>query len=127
MELDKARVRALGQLRGLAEVKRDADIAEMERLRMGIRAMESQIEQLEQASIDVLAATEAPTAYQRSGKDALWDAWRLSRVRDLTMQLAGLRADLERQGQIARRSVGRHQVIGRLLERHGPGSKPRGY
>lgn len=52
-----------------------------------------------------------------SGRDALWDVWRLGRVRELAQKSARIRAEIERQSVQARRAVGKHQVIGKLIER----------
>ncbi len=98
----------------------------MERLRAEIRALEGQIEALDEASVDWLSAQDAATAYQRAGRDGVWDMWRVGRTRELGMRIAQLRADLERQSLATRRSVGRHQAIAKLVERHGPGPGRRG-
>ncbi len=118
---------ALARLQDLAEVKRDADVAVLQKLRAEIRALERQVYMLDQASIDWLAGEGEPTAYQRSGRDGLWDMWRQDRAREIWMRIAQLRADVERHGQVTRKSVGKHQVVGKLLERHGQDAKPRGY
>ncbi|WP_172330249.1 hypothetical protein [Mangrovicoccus sp. HB161399] len=120
-------IRALAELKALAGVKRDADVAVLHRLRAEIRALERQIQMLDQASIDWLAGEGGPTAYQMSGRDGLWNLWRVDRTREIRMRIAQLSADLERQGQVARRSVGKHQVVEKLLERHGQAPKSRGY
>ncbi|WP_108257765.1 hypothetical protein [Mangrovicoccus ximenensis] len=119
-------IEALSQLKALAGVKRDADVAAMQRLRAEIAALEQQIRMLDQISIDWLSGQGEPTAYQLAGRDGLWDAWRTGRAREIRQRIAQLSADLEQQGQVARQSVGKHQVVDKLLERHGAARKRRG-
>lgn len=108
----------LSQLHLLAGARRDADVAVLDRLRVQLRAVEMQISRLEEAAVeDRPIDQESPTAYQVSGRDALWDAWRLGRIRELMQKSAQVHADIERQTVDARRSVGKHQVIGKLIER----------
>lgn len=108
----------LSQLHLLAGARRDADVAVLERLRVQLRAVEMQITRLEDAAVEHRPEDQVdPTAYQLAGRDSLWDAWRLSRIRELMQKSAQIRADIERQTMDARRSVGKHQVIGKLIER----------
>ncbi|MBE3640215.1 hypothetical protein [Mangrovicoccus algicola] len=120
------RPRALARLHALAAMRRDADVARLERLRAEIRVLESQIDMLDGASVDRLGAEPTPSAYQMAGRDGLWDMWRTDRVKEIRQRIASLSADRERQGQAARLSVGRHQVLGKLAARHAPGAKPDG-
>lgn len=113
-------IKQLKQLRHLAGVKRDVDVAQLERLKVQLRAVEMQIDRLEQAAVESDPDPEQPSPFKYSGRDALWDAWRLSRIRELAQKSARIRADIEQQTVKARRSVGKHQVLGKLVERKAP-------
>ena len=107
----------LRQLQHLAGARRDADVAVLERLKVQLRAVEMQIERLENAAVEMPCAdTEGPSAFQFSGRDALWDAWRQGRLRELSQKAARVRADIEQQTVKARRSVGKDQVLGKLVK-----------
>ncbi len=105
------------QLARLAEIRRDAESAQLEQLRTRLRAIELQIAQLEGLAVEDLADTQSPSAFQMSGRERVWDVWRSSRQRELSLQAATARADIERQLQDVRRAFGRHQVLDSLTDR----------
>lgn len=111
-------IKRLAQLRHLAGAKRDADVAVLERLRAQLRAVEMQIDRLEQVAVDERSGgAQTPTAFEYAGRDGLWDVWRMGRIRELMRKSAQVRADIEQQTVAARVSVGKHQVMGKLIER----------
>lgn len=104
------------QLSRLAELRRDAESVELAQLRQRLAAVESQIAGLEAAAVDDMPDAE-PTPFQRSGRAPYWDSWRQGRLRDLGMQAAGIRADIEASLAKVRVAFGRHQVLETLTDR----------
>jgi len=111
------RHRRLQELERLAELRRTVETGRLERLRASIRALEAQIDALEEATLRGYDTEFAPTPYQLSGRAVSWEAWRTLRARDLSMQIARLKAEEQAQMRLARVAIGTHLVVGKLRER----------
>ncbi|QDY70149.1 hypothetical protein [Qingshengfaniella alkalisoli] len=107
--------RAARQLLQAAELKRDDALARLSELRNQIAGTRSRISELREGSSSHSFALE----YARAGFDDRHALWRDQEVKRLNLELAQLRAGEDGLKKQAGRSLGRLQVLQRILAERG--------
>lgn len=103
----------LDDLRPLADLVRDRDLARVRKVLAHIARIEGEIAQLRAAREEAAAVREIDAA-RLTGADLRWMAWCDDRLRRLQAQMAALRATHEQALAKARAAFGRADVLKKL-------------